>query len=458
MLNIGGAGDLFADQFNRRAALKVGALALGGLSLADLLRLRAAAGPAAMRTETRQLGDHVRREPLPARDVAVIQIFMGGGPSHLDMYDMKPEAPSEIRGEFHDIPTAVSGIRVCEHLATQAQAMDKLAIVRSVTHSTATHLIASQWMLTGYQVSQVTTDNIHPSHGSVVAKLRGANSPGMPAYVALPRKTAYGNAAYLGPAYNPFTTEGDLTAANFSVRDLRLPRQVTSGRLSDRRALLTGLDTIRRDLDSKGELAGIDRFDREAIDMITSDRAVRAFDIRQESPALRSRYGRTSLGQGCLLARRLVEAGVTFVTVLSGAVWDTHQDNFNILKTNSLPKVDRAIAALVTDLHERGLDKNVLVMALGEFGRTPVINRNAGRDHWPGAMSVVFGGGGLRMGQSIGRTDSHGAHPISRSFTPGDVAATMYHVLGIDTTREFRDASGRIFPALREGRPITELV
>jgi uncharacterized protein (DUF1501 family) len=194
------------------------------------------------------------------------------------------------------------------------------------------------------------------------------------------------------------------------------------------------------------------------MDMITGARAVHAFDIAREDPRLRDRYGRTMVGQGCLLARRLVEAGVTFVTVQSGGIWDTHEKNFYWLKTSSLPKIDRAVAALVSDLHERGLDKNVLLVAMGEFGRTPHINAKAGRDHWPGAASVLFAGGGLRMGQTIGTTDAHGGYPVTRPLGPGDVAATLYHVLGIDGRHIFRDQSGRAFPVLPEGAPIAELI
>lgn len=428
------------QRLGRRTFLKVGALACGGWSLADQLRLQA---------ETTD-------QPLP-RDTAVIQIFMGGGPSHLDMYDLKPAAPREIRGEFSPIATSVEGIRISEHLPRQAMVMDKLAIVRSVCHSNASHLPASHWMMTGYEPTVAFTSNINPSVGSVVSKLRGPNVQGMPAYVGIPKKQLLGGSGYLGTACNPFTPESDPSKSDFSVKNLSLANGLNKGRLASRQELQHGFDRLRRELDHQEEFLGIDKFSREAYDLVTSDRAARAFDLSEEDPRLRERYGNFSGGQGCLLARRLVEAGATFVTVLSGGEWDTHTDNFNQLKNNSLPRMDSAISALVTDLYERGLDKRVLVIANGEFGRTPAINKDAGRDHWPGAACVLFSGGGLKVGQVIGKTDPQGAFPITKRYTPGDVLSTVYHFLGIDIRHEFRDHNQRTFPVLNEGHPIPEL-
>lgn len=428
------------QRLGRRTFLKVGALAFGGWSLADQLRLQAESGPA-----------------LP-RDTAVIQIFMGGGPSHIDMYDLKPAAPSEIRGEFSPISTSVNGVRISEHLPHQAMVMDKLAIVRSVCHSNAGHRPASHWMMTGYEPPTAAQQNTNPSLGSVVARLRGTNVTGLPAYVSIPRKQLLGGSAYLGNAYNPFTTENDPSSSDFSVRNLSLSGGMTKGRLASRQELQYGFDRLREQLDKEAEFAGLDKFSRDAYELVTGDRAAQAFDLSLEDPRIRERYGNFSGGQGCLLARRLVEAGVTFVTVLSGGEWDTHVNNFEQLKTNSLPKIDSAVSALVTDLYERGLDKRVMVIAYGEFGRTPKINKDAGRDHWPGAASVLFSGGGLKVGQVVGETDPHGAYPITQRYTPGDVLSTVYHFLGIDRHHEFRDGSNRIFPVLNEGRPIPELL
>jgi uncharacterized protein (DUF1501 family) len=228
--------------------------------------------------------------------------------------------------------------------------------------------------------------------------------------------------------------------------------------LQDREGLLRHLDDLRRDADRQTEFANLDKFSHAALEIVTSSRAQDAFDLRREPKAMRERYGRTSAGQGCLLARRLVEAGVTFVTVLSGGEWDTHANNFTTLKNNCLPLVDRALAALVTDLHERGLDRRVLVLICGEFGRTPGINPLAGRDHWPGAFSVLFAGGGLKVGQVVGATDDHAQYPITHAYSPADVLATVYDFLRINTRQEFLDHSGRPFRVLSDGRPIPELL
>ncbi|HVX61130.1 MAG TPA: DUF1501 domain-containing protein [Pirellulales bacterium] len=442
MLDIVGRKFQLCDSLSRRSLLRVGALSLGGLTLADLLRRKAAA----------------REQGRPVKDTSVILIWQAGGPSHIDTYDLKPSAPAEFRGEFQPIATNVPGIDISEHLPRQAEIMDKLAIVRSGMHTNAGHGMGSQWMLTGYQPTLEVNDNIYPSCGSVVAKLRGSNSPGIPPYVTLPRAHAFTKAAYLGASYNPFSPDNDPNSDGFQVRNLRLPGRVDEARLHRRHELLKDVDDLRRDLDTQGSIAGLDKFYADALEMVTSEKARRAFDIQQEDARLREEYGRNDLGQSCLLARRLVEAGVTYVSIQAGGGWDTHGDNFNALKKNLLPKFDQAVAALVADLHQRGLSDRVLVMAMGEFGRTPRINPGAGRDHWPGAMSVLYAGGGLRMGQVVGATDSRAEHPISRPCTPGCLLATMYHVLGIDIHHPFYDPAQRPLPVLNEGRAIEELV
>jgi hypothetical protein len=429
------------DGVSRRNFLRVGSLAVGGVALSDMLRARAAAAEAGAKLN----------------DTAVILVWLAGGPSHIDMYDLKPQAPAEFRGEFREIDTSVSGIRISEHLPLQAAMMEKLAVVRSATHTNAGHGMGSQWMLTGYQPTIEVNDNIYPAVGSVASKMRGPNTPGLPAYVNLPNKLGLGKAAYLGASYNPFAPESDPNNDGFNVRNLKLPGRVGIDRLERRRELLTSVDTIRRDIDARGDIVGIDKFYHDALEMITSDKALRAFDIHREDPRLRDKYGRHDLGQSCLLARRLVEAGVTFITIQAGGGWDTHGDNFAQLKNNLLPKYDRAVASLVSDLADRGLDKNVLVMTFGEFGRTPRINPTAGRDHWPGAMSVLYAGGGLKMGQMIGTTDSKAEYPATKPYSPGCVLSTMYHVLGIDHNHVFHDQANRPLPILSEGRPIEEL-
>jgi hypothetical protein len=441
MLDVQGPGYRSCDGMSRRSLLKVGVLGLGGLTLADMLRIKACAAEAGERT----------------RDTAVILLWLGGGPSHLDMYDLKPSAPVEIRGEFREVSTNLPGTRISEHLPFESRIMDKMSVVRSVTHTNAGHGMGAHWLMTGYVPTIEINDNLFPSVGSVVAKVRGSNAPNVPPYVCLPTPPPSSNAAYLGVSCNPFTPGNDPNSPSFEVRDLRLAGQVDLSRFRNRQDLLRGLDTIRRDVDIQGNAEGYDRFYREAFEIVTSAQCRRAFDIHSEDPKMRDRYGRNSWGQSALLARRLVESGVTFVTVNMGG-WDTHNNNFNELKNSQLPRYDRAISALIEDIHERGLDKDVLVVSYGEFGRTPRVNGTAGRDHWPGAMSVVFSGGGLKMGQMIGTTDARAEYPTSRACGPQDVLATMYRVLGIDYRQEFHDAARRPVAILNEGTPINELI
>jgi hypothetical protein len=424
-------------QLNRRSVLKVGALALGGLTLPGAMRARAAG---------------------KANRKSVILVWLAGGPSHIDMYDLKPNAPAEVRGEFKPIATNVPGTQIGEHLPMQAQMMDKFSVVRSAYHTNAGHGMGSQWMQTGYQATIEVNDNIFPSTGSVVAKLKGPNEPGLPAYVNLPRKVSFGNAAYLGASYNPFAPDANPNEPGFQVKNLKLPGRVSAERLEARKELVRSIDTIRRDIDAKGDLTGYDTFYRDALEMVTAPKATAAFDVNKEAGKLRDRYGRNDLGQSCLLARRLVEAGVTFVTVQAGGGWDTHGNNFTELKRRLLPQYDAAVSSLVQDLHDRGLSDDVLVLSMGEFGRTPKINKDAGRDHWPGAMSVLYAGGGLKMGQMIGTTDSTASYPTSKPYTPGCVLSTMYHVVGVDHKHVFHDDAKRPLPVLSEGDPIKELV
>ena len=441
MFNINGSEYSTCDGLTRRGFIKAGALALGGLTLADSLRLKAAAT---------QRGE-------ATRDTAVILIWLGGGASHIDMYDLKPNAPAEFRGEFQEISTNVPGTRISEHLPHEARIMDKISVVRSVTHTNPGHGMGSHWMMTGYVPTIEINDNLNPAAGSVVARMRGSNQPRVPSYVCVPSVPGHSGSAYLGAAYNPFTPASDPNSPDFNVRDLRLSSNIDMTRFRNRRDLLQGIDTLRRDVDRDGSLEGYDRFYQDAFEIVTSPDCRNAFDIRREDPRVRDRYGRDSWGQSALLARRLVEAGVTYVTVNMGG-WDTHNNNFNELKNRLLPRYDRALAALVEDLCERGMDRNVLVMTYGEFGRTPRINPTSGRDHWPGANSVVFAGGGLRMGQMIGTTDARAEYPISRPASPQDVLATMYNFLGINYRHEFFDAGQRPIPILNEGRPIQELL
>jgi len=442
MIDILGATTRMCDRLARRSFLRVGGLAFGGLALPHLLRNESAA---------KQAGSSARRK-------SVILVWQAGGPSHIDTYDLKPSAPSEYRGEFKPIPTNVAGLEISEHLPLQAAMFDKLSVVRSASHTNAGHGMGSQWMLTGYQPTIEVNDNLYPACGSVVAALKGPNEPGMPAYCNVPNRLDLGKAAYLGASYNPFSPDSNPNDAGFQVRNMKLPGNLTVDRLGRRQQLLGEVDSIRRDIDAKGDIVGLDKFYREAFEMVTSEKALKAFDINKEDPRLREKYGRNDLGQSCLLARRLVEAGVTYVTIQAGGGWDTHGNNFAELKNNLLPKFDRGVAALVDDLFVRGLQDDVLVMAMGEFGRTPRINPGAGRDHWPGSMSVLFAGGGLKMGQAIGVTDSKAEYPVSKPYTPGCILSTMYHTLGIDYHHTFYDHGRRPLMVLPEGLPIPELV
>jgi Protein of unknown function (DUF1501) len=441
MLEITGGAYPSCDGVSRRGFLRAGVLGLTGLTLADALRLRAARAD----------------EGRPARDTSVILIWKGGGPSHLDMWDLKPDAPVEYRGEFKPISTNVEGIRVGEHLPLSARQMDKFAILRSVTHPDSGHESASHYLLTGYRPTNDIPAQEMPSYGSITARVRGPRRPGLPAYLAVPTPPRSSSAGYLGVAYNPFSVGGDPNADKFSVRNLTLPNEIGLERLGNRRALLDSIDTLRRETDQTGLMDGLDAFTREAFEMVTGPAARKAFDINAEDAGTRALYGRNPLGQSMLLARRLVESGVTFVTVNAGG-WDTHANNFEALKTRKLPDFDRAWAALVEDLHRRGMAKDTLVLVWGEFGRTPRVNKDAGRDHWPGAQSVVLSGGGFRMGQAIGSTDARAELPRDRPLKPEDVLATMYHHLGIDPEVEFHNEAQRPLKILNGGEPIKELL
>jgi hypothetical protein len=427
------------DRSGRRRFLRLGVLGLTGLSLADLLRLRARAEVGGARP----------------RDTSVIQVFLGGGPSHLDTFDPKPEAPVEFRGEFRAIPTSVPGVAFGEMLPGLARRTGRLAVVRSLHHTTSDHAEGSHWVLTGHAPRAATPRaNERPSVGSVVARVRGANRPGVPPYVAVPEAPAFAFASYLGPGANPFSP-GDL-GETARVPNLDPPEGLTLDRLDDRRELLRRLDRADRRRDLSGTMEGLDRFTAEAYAMITGPAARRAFDLSREDPRVRDHYGRNRVGQGCLLARRLVEAGVAFVTVNEPG-WDHHGQVFANCR-RQLPALDAALSALVDDLHARGLAGKVLVLVWGEFGRTPRVNGSAGRDHWPGAFSAVLAGGGLRTGQVIGSSDRKGEAPVDRPVRPEDVIRTVYAVLGIDPAFPIANEAGRPMPILNDGRPIAEVL
>jgi hypothetical protein len=427
---------------HRREFLRFGSLAAGGVCLADVLRQRA-------------------RAQSPANDTAVIQVFLCGGPSQHDTFDPKPLAPAECR-PFDSIATAMPGIRVTEFFPRLAAIFDEFSVVRSVAHGDGSHNHSVHWLQTGrYPDRLVFGQNQFPASGAMIARYRGANGRGLPPNVAIPEGFFYSTASYLGKRYDPLEV-GDPNKPDFSVPNLKLIDGITTNRLDDRVRILRGLDRFRRDLQTHGQLAAMDAFQVSAYDMISGPAVQRAFNIADEDPRLRERYGRTRLGQGCLLARRLVEAGVTFVNVKDYEFyeWDFHGTvgGPGIVGTKTKgPHLDMALSSLVLDLKERGLLDRVLVQVFGEFGRTPNINTTAGRDHWGNVFTALFAGGGLRHGQVIGSSDAKGAVPQDRPLGPADLLATMYRFLGISTDLSPADFSGRPIPLLPGGEAIREM-
>jgi uncharacterized protein (DUF1501 family) len=448
MLRIFGQDFACCDRVSRRNFLSAGTLALGGLTLADLLRHRAAAAEQGTRLKSR-------------RQAAVIFVELAGGPSHFETYDPKPEAPAEYRGPLRSIATALAGVRFCESLPRQAQLADRLAVIRSVRHDSSSHETSAHLTQTGYYLrDRQNRENEMPSAGSVTAMLRGANREGVPAYVAIPRAMRAGTAAYLGPGFNPFETVQDPAKPNFQVNNLSLVKGMSLQRLDDRRHLLTALDRTRRDVDAlvdrKGHTAAVDQFAEQAFELVTGKRAREAFQIDREDPRTRDRYGRNATGQSLLLARRLVEAGVAFITVRVGG-WDDHVDLAKKLRPRAA-EYDQAVAAIVGELRERGLDRDVMLVAMGEFGRTPRFNKKKGRDHWGSVMSVMMAGGGLKVGQVVGASNRKGEVPIESPYRPENVLATIYRHLGIDSSQTFDDLAGRPRYVLEERGVIEELV
>lgn len=436
---------LRAGSASRRWFLRAGLSGFAGLSASQLLRLRAEGSTGA--------------SSIPR---SVIVFWLSGGPSHIDMWDPKPDAPAEVRGPFGSIATSIPGVRFSEYLPRQAALMDKLTVIRSIDCSASNHTPIT--MQAGNPLARRTDDGRdgagYPSMGSVVARFRGPNDPSLPAFVGLADSWAADvwGAGHMGPAFEP--VKGSELAGRFN-----LPRGVTLDRLGDREGLRKQFDRLNAALDASNGLEHVDRYTRQAVEMIASGKARRAFDVEKEDPKLRDAYGRDSLGTKALLARRLVEAGVSFVLV-SGAwgYFDHHGDSVvwkGIEKGLKpiLPRIDQTLATLITDLEARGLLDQTLVLMMGEFGRGPVINRDAGRDHWTNVMSMVLAGGGLRHGQVIGATDSKGFGILERKVAPQDLAATVFRYLGIDTSAHWVNGQGRPMPIVVEnGQPIAELI
>ncbi len=439
----------FCDGLRRRDFLRVGAAGLFGttLTLPELLRLQASAST---------------RGRSPS-DASLIFLFLHGGLSTIDTFDLKPDAPAEFRGDFRPVATNVPGIQIGEHLPRTARQMDKFSLIRSFRHHNSDHGPADHYMLTGYFPQAgfnpgLKPNNQRPAHGAIIARKLGPRGS-VPPYVCLPRMHPSCGPAYLGSGAAPFVIDADPSAPNFSVPDLVPPAVLPANRLEARRQLLAQVDRYREaaEVQANRHAQAVSHFQREVFNLMTSPAARRAFDIHQEQDRLRDEYGRTSLGQSCLMARRLVEAGVRCVTI-DHSNWDTHDNNFATLSRDLLPALDGALATLFRDLADRGLLARTLVVVTGEFGRTPRINRNAGRDHWGPVFTVALGGGGIRGGRVVGRSDARAERPADAPHGPEDLAATMYHLLGIDPGEEFLTPEGRPVRIVNNGRVMHELL
>ena len=438
----------YCDGLTRRDMLKVGVAAGIGsaISLPEMLMQQAYGAEAAAK-----------------KDVSLIILFLQGGLSTIDTLDLKPNAPAEFRGDFSPINTNINGIQVCEHLPQLAKIADKYSLLRNFTHPNSGHGAADHYMLTGYHPtagfnSGLKPNNQRPCHGSIIAKSLGPKGS-IPPYVALPKMHNSGGASYLGSTAAPFVVNADPNAPNFKVPDLVPPLIVNGNRLEDRRKLITTVDRFQ----SSGAIAAnqkantFNQFQQKAFELMTSATTKRAFDIHQEPDEVRDQYGRHSLGQSCLMARRLIEAGVRCVTI-DHTNWDTHYNNFSVLKKDLLPHLDSGLPTLLSDLSQRGLLDNTLVAVFGEFGRTPRVNQYAGRDHWGPSNTILLSGAGIQGGRAIGATNPRGERPASDPVGPEDLAATMYHCIGINPEDEFHTPEGRPIKIVNNGSVIRELL
>ena len=444
---------------NRRDLLRQILLGMGAFTLPNILRLRADAAT------------------TPARhDTSLILLWQDGGPSHFETFDPKPDAPAEIRAELRSIPTALPGVHFCEILPRLARMAHQFSIIRSLHQASADHGSGTHTVITGYDRTGVIEIDPpeHPDLGAVIHRMRSGEEGRLPQFVALGAEgvSPRGGTAYLGPRDRAFGVLGDPSQPDFRVENLQRPAAISTQRMGERMSLLGEFDNLRRDIDSSGQMQAMDRFQQRAYDLLSSPAAARAFDLQREDPRLRERYGLHKAGQQALLARRLVEAGVSVVAVVfvpdangdgTGTHWDDHPTSGHIFKMMQRrgPLFDQALSALLEDLGNRGLDRQVLVVVAGEFGRTPRIrhlNGVPGRDHWPAAACALVYGGGFRMGQVIGATNGRGQYPVQRPLKPQDLLATIYQHMGIDTRHEFLSFAGRPFPILPYGEPIRELV
>jgi hypothetical protein len=434
------------DGMTRRQALRIGASGLiSGLSLPWLLEAQATAPTA---------------RPAPAQ--ACIFIFLEGGPSQLDMWDLKPDAPAEVRGPFRPINTNVTGTMISEHLPLCARIANKYTIVRNHSHNDNGHNTGYHYVMTGYRAdfpdgnTRMPNNHLYPSIGSIVSRELGAKTT-LPPYINMPHIMAGGGAGFYGSEHAPFVIEANPVAADFEVQDLRPLEGMSAARQERRRRLLAEVEQLERAQTDQGRARAMSTYYQRARDLMSSPAARRAFDMRSESETVRRTYGYTGLGQCCLLARRLVEAGCRFVGI-DHSGWDHHQTIFPSLVKDMLPHVDHAYSALINDLDQRGMLNNTLVVMMGEMGRTPVINAQAGRDHWSMAQSILFAGGGVRPGQVLGATDRRAAAPTSDPVSVEDILRTLMQQMGVDSTKVYNTPLGRPVPIVDGGRVIPGLV
>jgi hypothetical protein len=433
----------------RRDFIQAGMGALGGLGLSQILGLRASAAgsPAGV--------------PSPGNDTRCILIWLDGGPSHYETFDPKPDAPAEIRGEFKSIPTCVPGVHFSEKFPKLAKGFDQFTVVRSIAHAQNNHGAGNHYLMTGaptpVPVGCGAFVTFHPSFGSVVSHHRRVRH-GLPAYVSTPRVSRSGGPNFLGAQHAPFVIADNPESKSFRVRDVTLPKEIEDGRAKSRVELRRSLDTLRRITDTAAEdpAVSFDEYYARAFDLVTSDEAQKAFDISLEPEKTREEYGRNDFGQRLLLARRLTEVGVPFVTVYDGG-WDDHRTLFENFKKGKADKVDTGVSALIQDLARRGTLENTLVVLLGEFGRTPKVNKDAGRDHWSFAMSVLMAGAGIPGGQIVGATDVKGYYANENIYAPEDFAASLYTKLGVNPETILHDTNNRPVQLVNKGRLIKEL-
>ncbi|MBQ18718.1 MAG: hypothetical protein CMJ65_16525 [Planctomycetaceae bacterium] len=449
MLNVSldGLSGRFRDSVSRRHALRLGGTgALAGLSLPTLLELEAKAA-----------------SPNGAQAKSCIMIFLEGGPSHIDMWDLKPQAPKEVRGSFHPIATNVPGTRIGNILPRCARVADKFTILRSHSHRDNGHQTGRHWCLTGYkprfgdgQAQGTPWNELFPSIGSIIARELGRNGD-VPPYISVPEPMGPGGPGFYGAGYAPFTIETDPVQPDFKVRDLSLAAGTSRRRFDLRRRLLAGVEKLSGDTAVRGRARTMSTYYQKALELVTSPAARRAFDIQSESPSVRERYGLTSLGQCALLSRRLVEAGCRFVGISHGS-WDTHVDNFTSHEKALAPSADAALSSLLADLDERGMLDETMVVMWGEMGRTPRINANAGRDHWSMCQSVIMAGGGIKRGAVVGASDKTASYPTTTPHGVRDLLRTILGQMGVDCDRRYFTPLGRPVPLVKDGAFIDELV